>query len=134
MQPAERKQLMSLLQELGVAVEDLLLAGLTAASKSTIERMDVSFKEAARMKLLRLGSNLRIANEEISRFTTGSQQFSARRLAFFLGRTWLLAQAMRRAVEAGDDAGLNHLMATPPSQPVEKLKVVTLGVAKRVIP
>ena len=61
------------------------------------ERLDVSFKEASRMKLLRLGSTLRIANEEIVRFTGGSAQFSARRLAFFLGRAWLLASAMRRA-------------------------------------
>jgi len=131
---AEKKQLVSLLDELGKAVEELLLAGLTAASKSTVERLDVTFKEASRMKLLRLGSTLRIANEEIMRFTSGSPQFSARRLAFFLGRAWLLASAMRRALDSGDQASLNRLQATSPAQPVEKLQVVTLGVAKRVVP
>ncbi len=134
MQQGERKQLISLLDELAKAVEELLLAGLTAASKSTVERLDVSFKEASRMKLLRLGSTLRIANEEIARFTGGSPQFSARRLAFFLGRAWLLASAMRRAIDADDQETLSRLQATPPSQPLEKLRFVTLGVAKRVVP
>ncbi|MGH7139183.1 MAG: hypothetical protein ACREHD_25850, partial [Pirellulales bacterium] len=134
MQPGERKQLLSLLDELGKAVEELLLAGLTAASKSTVERLDVSFKEASRMKLLRLGSTLRIANEEIARFTGGSALFSARRLAFFLGRAWLLASAMLRAIDSGDQETLSRLQVTPAAQPLEKLSFVTLGVAKRVVP
>src|SRR6476469_555718 len=100
------------------AVEELLVAGLTAASKSTVERLDVSFKEASRMRLLRLGSTLRIANEEIVRFTTGSTQFSARRLAFFLGRAWVSATSMRRAIDANDNAALDRLMATSPTTPV----------------
>jgi hypothetical protein len=131
---SENKQLVSLLVELSQAVEELLLAGLTAASKSTVERLDVSFKEASRMKLLRLGSTLRIANEEIVRFNAGSPQFSARRLAFFLGRAWLLASAMRRALDAKDQEALNRLQVTPAAQPVEALRFVTLGVAKRVVP
>jgi hypothetical protein len=133
-QDSQKKQLLSLLNELSKAVEELLLAGLTAASKSSVERLDVSFKEASRMKLLRLGSTLRIANEEIVRFSAGSPQFSARRFSFFLSRAWLLATAMRRALDAGDEEMLNRLQVTPPAQPVEKLKVVTLGVAKRVVP
>jgi hypothetical protein len=132
--PDEKKQLVSLLDQLGKAVEELLSAGLTAASKSTVERLDVGFKEASRMKLLRLGSTLRIANEEIVRFNEGSTQFSARRLSFFLGRAWLLAGAMRRALDVGDEAELGRLQATPVAQPVEKLRVVTLGVIKRVVP
>ena len=134
MQPAEKKQLTSLLDELSSAVEELLLAGLTTASKSTVERLDITFKEASRMRLLRLGSTLRIANEEISRFTTGSAQFSARRLAFFLSRAWLLATSMKRAITANDDTRLDKLMSTPATQPVDRLKVVTLGVSKRVVP
>jgi hypothetical protein len=129
-----QKQLLSLLDELSKAVEELLLAGLTAASKSTVERLDVSFKEASRMKLLRLGSTLRIANEEVVRFTSGSPQFSARRLTFFLSRAWLLASAMRRAIDAGDQQALDRLQVTPPAQPIEKLRVAVLGVAKRVVP
>jgi hypothetical protein len=133
-QAAEKKQLLSLLDELGGAVEELLLAGLTTASKSTVERLDVTFKEASRMRLLRLGGTLRIANEEISRFTSGSQQFSARRLAFFLGRAWLLAGAMRSALDANDDAAFVRVATVPSSTPVERISVVTLGVSKRVVP
>src|SRR5206468_3738092 len=92
------------------------------------------FKEASRMRLLRLGSTLRIANEEISRFTSGSTQFSARRLAFFLSRAWLLATGMRKAIDAGDDAMLEKLLFTPATQAVASLNVVTLGVSKRVVP
>ena len=131
---AQSKQLLAVLSELKNAVEDLLLAGLTAASQSTIQRLDVTFKEASRLKLLRLGGNLRIANEEISRFTAGSQQFSAQRLAFFLGRTWILANGMQRAIAEDDDALLDRLMLTPQAKPVKKLSVVTLGVSKRVVP
>src|ERR1043165_2736041 len=105
------------------AVEELLLAGLTAASKSTVERIDVSFKEASRMRLLRLGSTLRIANEEISRFTSGSPQFSARRLAFFLGRAWVLATSMRRAIQENDQTALDRLQSTPGATPIERLSV-----------
>lgn len=126
--------LVHLLDELCSAVEELLLAGLTAASKSTLERLDVTFKEASRLKLLRLGGNLRIANEEIARFTAGSQQFSARRFSFFLGRTWVLARGMRRALKEGDDALFDRLMAAPQAQPVEKLRVVVLGVTKLFVP
>lgn len=134
MQNLENKPHLALLDELSQAVEELLLAGMTAASKSTVERLDVSFKEASRMKLLRLGSTLRIANEEIVRFTSGSPQFSARRLSFFLGRAWLLASAMRKAIHAGDQPALDRLQFTPPAVPVEKLRVVVLGVGKRVVP
>lgn len=141
-QSAERKQLLTLLDGLAPAVEDLLLSGLTAASKSTVEGLDIAFKEASRLRLLRLGSTLRIANEEVTRFTAGATQgsapgatqFSPRRLAFFLGRAWVLARAMRYAIEAGDDAGLAALLATPASIPIEQVKLVTLGVSKRVVP
>ena len=134
MQPAERKQLPQLLDEIRSAVEELLLAGLTTASKSTVERLDVTFKEVSRLRLLRLGSTLRIANEEISRFAANSPQFSARRLSFFLSRTWVLATGMGRAIAANDDALLDRLLHTPAAQPLEKLTVVTLGVSKRVVP
>ena len=133
MNPAEKKSLLALLDELRGTVEELLLAGLTTASKSTVERMNVTFKEASRMKLLRLGLTLRLANEEISRFTSGSELFSAKRFAFFLSRTWLLAEAMRRSVESGNDAEFARRMVTPATQPLEKLKVVALGVGKRAV-
>ena len=134
MEAAEAKQLINLLDELCKAVEELLLAGLTAASKSTVERLDVSFKEASRRKLLRLGSTLRIANEEISRFTSGSTLFSAKRFSFFLGRAWVLATGMRQALTAGDTATIARLLATPQSAAVGSVNAVVLGVTKRSVP
>jgi hypothetical protein len=133
-QRTDARQLSALLNELCGAVEELLLSGLTTASKSTVERIDVSFKEASRMRLLRLGSTLRIANEEISRYTSGATSFSSRRLAFFLGRAWLLASSMRHAIDANDQIALDRLMATPATQPLPTVKLITLGVAKRVVP
>jgi hypothetical protein len=134
MELSQSKPLVHLCDELLQAVEELLQAGLTTASKSTIERIDVSFKEASRMKLLRLGSTLRIANEEIARFQAGSQQFSARRLVFFLSRTWILAHGIRRAIDAGDEKAFQRLMVTPPTEVIGTVPVVTLGVGKRVVP
>ena len=131
---SEQSQLVPLLEELSGAVEELLLAGLTAASKATVERLDVSFKEASRRKLLRLGSTLRIANEEIVKFTSGSPQFSARRFNFFLSRAWLLATAMQHAIRNQDQAALDRLLFTPVAQPVASLRFVVLGVAKRIVP
>ncbi len=131
---AEVVALRKLLAELRKGVEELLSAGMTAASKGTIERLDVCFKEASRLKLLRLGSTLRIANEEIARFASGSPLFSARRLSFFLGRAWLLATALDRAVVQGDEAALASLLATPKSEPLPELFAVVLGVAKRSCP
>src|ERR1700757_3591324 len=117
-------QLLPLLDELIQTVEELLLGGLTTASKSTTERIDVSYKEASRLRLLRLGSTLRIANEEISRFNAGSTQFSARRLSFFLGRTWLLANGLKRVLDADDEPAFNQLMWMPPTTPVAQARLV----------
>ncbi len=134
MEPAQSKPLVHLCDGLLQAVEELLQAGMTAASKSTIERIDVSFKEASRMKLLRLGSTLRIANEEIARFQAGAEQFSPRRLVFFLTRTWILAHGIRRALDAGDEKAFQRLRYTPPTEVVPQVSVVTLGASKRAVP
>jgi len=45
-----------------------------------------------------------------------------------------LATAMRRALDAGDEETLRRLQVTPPAQPVENLRLVTLGITKRVVP
>lgn len=134
MDPAKNKLLLSLLEELEKSIEELLLAGLTTASKSTVERLDISFKEASRIGLLRLGSTLRVVNEEIVRFNSGSAQFSPKRLAFFVGRAWVLATAMRKAMLAGDDAEMERLNSSGITDKVDRLKVVVMGVGKRVVP
>lgn len=88
----DRSKLASLLDKLAGAVEELLLTGLTTASQSTRQTLDVSFREASRLRLLRLSSTLRVANEELGRFTRNESEFSSKRLSFFLNRAWLLAR------------------------------------------
>ena len=41
---------------------------------------------------------------------------------------------MRRAIDESDQQALDRLQITPPAQPVERLRVAVLGVAKRVVP
>ena len=110
---ADRKKLLPLLDELGVAVEDLLLSGLTTASEATRQMLHVAFQEASRLRLLRLGSTLRVANEELGRFTRNEPDFSRKRLAFFLNRTWLLSHGLARSLREKDEAGLAFLLRAP---------------------
>lgn len=131
---ADRTKLGHLLDELAQTVEALLLSGLTTASESTRRLFEVSFQEAARMRLLRLGSTLRAANEELGRFTLKKDGFSRRRLCFFLTRAWLLCQGLARALREGDDKEFDRLLRTPTGQPVERLEVVTLGVSRKTVP
>lgn len=120
------------LEQLARAVEDLLASGLTTTSAATRETFDVTFREASRLRLLRLASTLRAANEEIGRFVTQQPEFSGKRLAFFLNRAWLLARGLLRALAANDDAEWDRLLWTQPAVPVDRLEVVTLGVGKKV--
>lgn len=130
---ADRKKLPSLLEELSRAVEDLLLSGLTTASEATRQTLGVAFQEASRMRLLRLGSTLRIANEELGRFTRDEPGFSRKRLCFFLNRAWLLSRGLARALQEGDEERFDRLLWTPAGQPIQRLEVVTLGAAKKVV-
>jgi hypothetical protein len=131
---ADRRKLLPMLDELAGAVEELLLSGLTTASEATRQALGVSFQEASRLGLLRLGSALRAANEELGRFTRNEPEFSRRRLGFFLNRAWLLCRGLARALHDGDEAQFDRLLWTPATTPAEQLEVVTLGVAKRVSP
>jgi len=129
----DRHKLVPLLEDLAGAVEDLLLTGLTTASQATRQRIDVAFREASRLRLLRLGSTLRIAGEELGRYLRKDDAFSRHRLSFFLNRTWLLSKGLVRAIEQRDEAQLNDLLWVPANEPIERLEVVTLGVVKRVV-
>jgi hypothetical protein len=95
---ADRKKLPPLLDELAGAVEELLLSGLTTASASTRKLLEVSFQEASRMRLLRLGSTLKTAGDELGKFVQKQEGFSRQRLCFFLNRAWLLARGLARAL------------------------------------
>jgi hypothetical protein len=130
---ADRKKLPSLLDELASAVEELLLSGLTTASEATRQTLTVAFQEASRMRLLRLGSTLRVASEELGRFTRNEADFSRKRLTFFLNRAWLLSHGLARALREKNEAEFERLLWVPASTPVERLEVVTLGVAKKII-
>ncbi len=127
------KKLLPLLESLAAAVEELLLTGLTTASEATRRTLYISFQEASRMRLLRLGSTLRVANEELGRFTGNDPEFSKRRLSFFLNRCWLLSQGLIRAVKQQDETAFAKLLHVPSQQSVKKLEVVTLGVAKKFV-
>jgi len=129
---ADRQLLIRQLGELSGAVEEMLLSGLTTASDTTRKTFDVTFREASRLRLLRLASTLRQANEEIGRYIGKSTEFSAKRLAFFLNRAWLLARGLLRALQSNDDGELAKLMWIPSTTPIERIDVVTLGVSKRV--
>jgi hypothetical protein len=129
---ADRRKLAPLLEALARAVEELLLGGLTTASEATRQTLGVAFQEASRLRLLRLGSALRSANEELGRFTRNDAEFSRKRLCFFLNRAWLLSHGLARALREDDEEEFQRLIWVPASEPVRRLEVVTLGVAKRV--
>ena len=124
----------ALLDSLSEAIEDLLLAGLTAASKSTVETLQVGFKEASGRKLLRLGSTIRMVTEEIARYARKDKAFSSERFVFFAVRAWMLARGMADALERRDEAQWTRLSWTPPTQMVPSISMVVCGVFKRHVP
>src|SRR5947208_1393387 len=121
---ADRRKLPGLLEELARSVEELLLSGLTTASEATRQALHVSFQEASRMRLLRLGSTLRVAGEELGRFTRKEPEFSRKRLSFFLTRAWLLCRGLLRALRERDEPEFERLLWVPPNEPVERVEVV----------
>jgi hypothetical protein len=131
----EQKKLAALLEELARAIEDLVRTGLTSATEATRQKLDASFKEASRMKLLRLGATLRYVNEEVGRFLAHSEAFSARRFVFFTHRAWLLARGLGEALQEKNDRVLARLSgagARDPA-PIRSIDVVTLGVFSRTV-
>ncbi|MDP2345782.1 MAG: hypothetical protein Q8O67_32865 [Deltaproteobacteria bacterium] len=127
----ERKALVPVLEDTANAVQDLVATGLVAASASTKERLDVSFKEASRLKLGRLAASLRYTAEEIQRYLD-DKNFSARRLALFANRAWVIGRGLREAILKSDDAAMTRLLWAPSPVPVAALHVVTLGMRKRI--
>ncbi|MEM6470013.1 MAG: hypothetical protein AAF802_10700 [Planctomycetota bacterium] len=127
----DTNKLKRLLEEVSRAVEELLLTGLTTASNATRQTLEVSFREASRMRLLRLGSTLRACVEELGRYAEQNVRFSAKRLTFFLNRAWMIARGLLRAVEKDDQAQLNRLLWTPDNASIKNLELVTVGVAKK---
>ena len=131
---ADERKLRPLLADLIRAVEGLALSGLTAASDATRQQLGASFQEASRLRLLRLGSALRVANEELGRFTAEEQDFSPKRLLLFLSHAWSLAHGLLRALDAGDQAAWERLAGTPSRRPLAWVEAVALGTVKKVVP
>jgi len=131
---SEQPALKKLLQELMLAVEELLLTGLIAATDKTKHSLAVSFQNASKHKLLRLGSTLRIAVEEIGRYTKNDESFSRRRFSFFLNRAWMLAKGMLNALEEKDEQRWRQLTWRGGGTKVDALQLVTMGVLKKVVP
>jgi hypothetical protein len=130
--PAERPKLAALLARLGESVEELLLSGLTTASEATRQTLTAATQESARFRLLRLGSTLRTATEELARFTAHDPAFSRTRLTFFLSRAWLLGRGLVHALQSANEKEFDRLTWSPPTLPLPKVEVVCLGVAKKV--
>lgn len=130
----DQKKLARALEQLTSAIEELFLSGLTTASAATRQALVATTQEAARYRLLRLGSTLRTANEELGRYLTDDSTFSRKRLTFFLGRAWLLSRGLSHALQSGDEQQFNQLNWSPDAKPLAQIDLVCLGVVKRVSP
>ncbi len=128
----ERSKLAAVLAQLGSAVEEMLLSGLTTASDATRQTLFAVMQEAARFRLLRLGSTLRTAVEELARFTGHDPAFSRRRLTFLLSRAWLLSRGLAHALQTGNEKEYDRLTWSPPAQPLPNIEVLCVGVVKKV--
>lgn len=129
---AEQPKLERVLGQLTASVEELLLGGLTTASETTRQTVTAAMQEAARFRLLRLGSALRATADELGRFAKQDAAFSRRRLTFFLNRSWLLGRGLVHALKTRSEAEFDRLNWTPPTRPLASLEAVCVGVVKRV--
>jgi hypothetical protein len=134
LEQCDTKKLTVMLDQLASAIEELLLTGLTTASDATVQTLNISFQEASRAGLLRLGSTLRVACEELTRYTKEHPDFSAKRFSFFLNRSWLLSKGLSKAIKESDREEFERLTWNAPVTPVRQLEVVTLGVSKKYVP
>ncbi|MBA3395987.1 MAG: hypothetical protein H0T89_25370 [Deltaproteobacteria bacterium] len=131
--PENRSALVPVLEELARTVEGLVGSGLTTASTATRQKLDASFKEASRLKLMRLATSLRYVGDELDRFLGDSDQFSARRFVFFLTRTWLIGRGLLEAIREDDQVALGRLLLSSPAMPVRALRLAVIGVHKRAL-
>ncbi|HWO24100.1 MAG TPA: hypothetical protein VNO30_35400 [Kofleriaceae bacterium] len=128
----DRAELLPMLAELTATVESLIATGLSTASAATRQKLDVSFKEASKRKLLRLGASLRYVNEELGRFVADASAFSPKRFAFFLHRSWLLARGLHEAIRQGDAPWIARLLMSREPEVVRRVDAIVMGVGKRV--
>lgn len=132
MKASQRKSLLPHLDQTTRSIEGLLQAGLTTASEATLKSLAVTFEQASKLGLLRLSSTLRSTQQEISRYIHDDASFSATRMTFFLHRSWLLCKGLHLAIESDDEATIERLLWTPPTTNCDRVRVVCLGVVKKV--
>lgn len=134
MDAKEKRRLAKLLDELGDSIEELLLSGTTAVSKTTRDKLTIGFREASRAKMLRLGSTLRITIGELEKLSRDGDSFAPDRLSLFLNRCWLMSRGSAKALRADDQDAFARLNSAQANVPVERVQVVTLGVVRKVVP
>ena len=127
------KELLPVLASVTRCIEELMLGGLTVASRATCQTLELAFKEAARVRLLRLAVCLRSAAEELARYERGDEAFSRHRLHAHLVRAWLLSTAIERAVGDEHAGALDTLLGSPSEMPFDRLEVVGIGVIPRIV-
>ena len=132
MKVADQKTILPHLRRTVDAIEEILHSGLTTASETTTQALGVTFQEASRMKLLRLGSTLRNTHQEITRYVENDDSFSQSRLVFFLNRSWLLCKGMEAAIQRSDSKQLDQLLWTAGTKKKKSLTLVCLGIVKKV--
>lgn len=131
---ADAERLRALLDELGGEIEQLLMGGMTTASKATRDKLDVAFREASRRRLSRLAVSLRVVIQEVGHYVAKDPRFSPRRLSMFCNRVWVLARGMRASMASGNTERFAQLALDRREEPVDQLRAVTLGVMQKRLP
>lgn len=127
------KKVLLLLRKLKQSISEIYTSGLTTASSSSSNLLSLCFQEASKNGLLRLGSAIKIAGDELNRYITGDDDFSHNRLNFFLTRAWLLAGGLENAINTKNQDQWNTLMMTPKIKKLQHCTVITMGVIKRIV-
>jgi len=130
---SQQKVLIPLLERLTRAIEELLLTGLVAVSEKSKQTLSVSFQEASRNRLLRLGSTLRVAVEELARYARNDPLFSRRRFTFFINRAWMISRGLLHAIHTCDEKQWRQLTWQAGGRAMPSLDLINLGVIKKVV-
>ena len=130
---AQGKTLNIALKQASTAIEQLLQTGMSTSSEHTITQFSELFKSISGLGITRLGSNLRLLTQEIQRYVKQDDTFSARRLSFFLNRSWLMCQGLSEAMQRQDKSLWQSLNATSATETLDEIEVITLGVSKKLV-
>ncbi|MEM9452743.1 MAG: hypothetical protein AAGF11_01105 [Myxococcota bacterium] len=130
----DAERLRGLLDELGDTIEQLLMGGMTTASRATRQKLDVAFREASKRQLSRLAVSLRVVMQQVEHYLAKDPKFSPRRLSMFCNRVWVLARGMANSMKSDDTERFAHLALDRRLEAVDAIEAVTLGVMKKMLP